>query len=70
MYVCMYIYISSWPSCFPFSVQVTKKKGGEAGRVETDVDKLAEKDRGELMREQRELLMDEVSKPCIWNSES
>jgi translation initiation factor 3 subunit A len=41
------------------ALKVTKKKGGEGGKVETDVDKLAEKDRGELMREQRELLMDE-----------
>lgn len=43
------------------NLKVTKKKawGEGGGKVETDVDKLAEKDRGELMREQRELLMDE-----------
>eukprot|EP00965_Chrysotila_dentata_P158317 5230006-Pleurochrysis_carterae.AAC.2 len=34
------------------AMKVTKKKGGETGKVETDVDKLAEKDRNELMREQ------------------
>ena len=36
--------------------QVTKKKGEKA---ETNVDKLVEKDRNELMREQRALMMDE-----------
>jgi len=43
------------------TMKVAKKKGwGEGGgKVETDVDKLAEKDRNELMREQKMLLMDE-----------
>ena len=43
------------------TMKVAKKKGwGEGGgKVETDVDKLAEKDRSELMREQKMLLMDE-----------
>ena len=42
------------------AMKVTKKKGGDpATKVETSVEKLAEKDRNELMREQRELMMDE-----------
>merc|ERR1719310_677687 len=44
------------------NMKVTKKKTGEDGvKVETDVEKLAVKSRDELVREQRELMMDERS---------
>mmetsp|Transcript_36838 Transcript_36838/g.60994 ORF Transcript_36838/g.60994 Transcript_36838/m.60994 type:complete len:1068 (+) Transcript_36838:75-3278(+) len=43
-------------------MKVTKKKTGDAAdKVELNVDKLAEKDRGELMSEQRQLMLDERS---------
>ena len=42
------------------NMKITKKKTGEDGeKVVTDVDKLATKTREELMREQRELMIDE-----------